>query len=291
MRTVVVAVVGGFGVVYTMRLARRLAVVDRVPRRSSKPSRLPQTVERRIVVALDRAAIDLSAEHACQVWAGAIVASALLALGAGGSPVAAVGGALGAFLAVPVAVGALRHRRARRITAAVPATVERVASELRAGGTIATAIAGVGASDSVLARDLARVETRVALGASLVDALRAWVRERDADGVDVAAGAFAMCATVGGPGADALDGLAASLRDRLSVAAEARALSAQARLSAFVVGGTPLLYIAWSALADRGALDALTGTTAGRLCLLVGIGLEALGGWWMHRILVNGSSL
>src|SRR5262249_2854444 len=154
----------------------------------------------------------------------------------------------------------------RRITVAVPPTIERVASELRAGGTIATAIAGIGAGDGVLAGDFARVETRVALGASLVDALRAWIRERDAEGVGVAGGALAMCATVGGPGADALDGLAMSLRDRLSVAAEARALSAQARLSAVVVGGTPLLYIAWSALADRGALHALTGTTAGRLC-------------------------
>ncbi len=291
MRTALIAVAGVIGVVYSTRLARRLAVVDRVPRRAHRQSRLPETVECRIAVALDRAAIDLSVEHACSVWAGAIVASALFALGLGGSPIAAAGGALGALAAMPIALGALRHRRARLVTAAVPATVERVASELRAGGTIPTAIAGIAASDAVLAPDLARVETRVALGASVVDALRAWVRERDVDGVDVAAGALAMCATVGGPGADALDGLAASLRDRLSVAAEARALSAQARMSAVVVGGTPLLYIAWSALADRGALDALTGTTAGRLCLLIGIALEALGAWWMHRILVSGSVL
>ncbi len=291
MRTAVIAVAGLTGVVLLVRLARRLAVVDRVPRRVPRRSHLPPAIEQRIALALDRAAIDLSVEHACQVWAGTIAASALLALGVGGSPVAAAGGVLGAFVAMPIAIGALRHRRARRITAAVPPTVERVASELRAGGTIATAVGGIGGSDSALATDFARVETRVALGASLVDALRAWARERDADGVSVAAGALAMCATVGGPGADALDGLAASLRDRLSVAAEARALSAQARMSAVVVGGTPLLYIAWSALADRGALDALTGTTAGRLCLLTGIALEAVGAWWMHRILVNGSAL
>lgn len=291
MRTAVVAIGGVVGVVALTRLARRLAVVDRVPRRVTRKSRLPAPIEHRIAVALDRAAIELSVEHACQVWAGAIAASTLLALGLGGSPIAAFGGALGAFLAIPIAIGTMRHRQARRITAAVPPTIERVASELRAGGTIATAVAGIGASDGVLANDFARVETRVALGASLVDALRAWAHERDADGVDVAAGALAMCATVGGPGADALDGLATSLRDRLGVAAEARALSAQARLSAIVVGGTPLLYIAWSAVADRGALDALTATTAGRLCLLVGLALEVLGAWWMHRILVNGSAL
>jgi tight adherence protein B len=225
------------------------------------------------------------------VWGGVIGATALLALGLGGSLLAAVGGAAGALLAAPIAISALRHRRARRTTAAIPPMIEQIASELRAGGTIATAVAGIAAGDSVLAGDFARVEARVALGASLVDALRAWVGERDADGVDAAAGALAMCATVGGPGADALEGLAASLRDRLSVVAEARALSAQARMSAVVVGGTPLVYIAWSAFADRGALNALTGTTAGRVCLLVGLVLEGLGAWWMHRILVNGSVL
>ena len=55
-------------------------------------------------------------------------------------------------------------------------------------------------------------------------------------GVDASAGALALCASVGGRSADALDGLATSLRDRLAVGAEARALSSQARMSAMVVG-------------------------------------------------------
>src|SRR5262249_34259939 len=152
------AIAGLIGVVLLVRLARRLAVVDRVPRRAPRQSHLPPSIEQRIAVALDRAAIDLSVEHACQVWAGTMAASALLALGVGGSPVAAAGGALGALVAMPVGIGALRHRRARRITAAVPPTVERVASELRAGGTIATAVGGIGESDSALATDFARVE-------------------------------------------------------------------------------------------------------------------------------------
>ena len=109
----------------------------------------------------------------------------------------------------------------------------------------------------MLAPDFARIDARLLLGAPIADALRTWARERDAPGVDVAAGALAMCATVGGRAADALDGVASSLRDRGAVVAEARALSAQARMSALVVGGTPFLYVGWSALADRQALHAL----------------------------------
>jgi Flp pilus assembly protein TadB len=68
-------------------------------------------------------------------------------------------------------------------------------------------------------------------------------------------------------------------------------LSAQARTSALVVGGVPLLYVCWTALADRRAFHALTGTVTGRACLALGLGLEALGGWWMRRILRAGSLL
>ena len=150
-----------------------------------------------------------------------------------------------------MALASARGRRARLIAAAVPVTIERIASELRAGGTIATAIGGLARSDGVLATDFARIDARLLLGAPMTDALRTWARERPAPGVDVAAGALAMCATVGGRAADALDGVASSLRDRGAVVAEARALSAQARMSALVVGGMPLLYVAWSALADQ----------------------------------------
>jgi tight adherence protein B len=290
-RTVVVALIGIAVVVFAVRSARRFAVVDRVPRRSDVKSRLPAPVAHRIAEALDQAAIDVPVEQACQVWGGVVAGSAIIAFALGGSWVAGCGGALGAAAAVPIAVLAARHRRARRITAAVPGTVERVASELRAGGTIPTAISAIGTSDAVLAGDFARVQTRLALGAPIAQALEAWVGERPADGVDVAAGALAMCASVGGRSADALDGLASSLRDRLAVAAEARALSAQARMSAVVVGGTPLLYLAWSAVADRRALHTLTATAPGRLCLAVGLALEVLGAWWMRRIIANGSVL
>ena len=56
------------------------------------------------------------------------------------------------------------HRRARLVAAAVPDTLEQVGAELRAGGTVATALAAIAGGDGPLAPDLARVEARVRLG-------------------------------------------------------------------------------------------------------------------------------
>jgi tight adherence protein B len=137
----------------------------------------------------------------------------------------------------------------------------------------------------VVGRDLHRVHVRTRLGLPLEDALAGWPQEHDAPGVRAAAGALSVAAAMGGKAGDAIDGLARSLRSRLDAMAEARALSAQARLSALVVGAAPLGYLAFSALVDPAAVTALVDTGVGRVCLVLGLGLEALAGLWIRRIL------
>jgi tight adherence protein B len=181
-----------------------------------------------------------------------------------------------------------RHRRSRLVAVAVPETLEQIASELRAGGTIATAVHRVATGEGSLAHDFARMQARANLGASFSDAIRVWRTERRAYGVDAAAGALALCNGLGGRSADALDGLASSLRARLAVLAEARAQSAQARTSAVVIGSAPIAYLACTAAFDHRSLDALVSTAGGRLCAGVGLALETLGALWMRRIILSG---
>ncbi|HEX5586919.1 MAG TPA: hypothetical protein VFZ17_06400, partial [Acidimicrobiia bacterium] len=80
------------------------------------------------------------------------------------------------------------------------------------------------------------------------------------------------------------DGLASSVRHRLDAAAEAQSLSTQARLSAVVVGAAPLGYLAFASLVDARAVSGLVGTGIGRVCLIVGLALEALAALWIRRI-------
>ena len=285
-RALVAAVAGGALVAALMRAARRRAVTDRL--RSAARRQLPGVVRRPLVRALDDAALAGGPEEVVQMWL--LVAGTAIVVGAGIAP--ATGVVAGAVVLVggPVALRIVRHRSERLVAVAVPETLERIGAELRAGGTVATALAGVAGGEGVLAADFARVESRVRLGAGLPDALGSWAAERNAVGVEVAAGALALSATVGGPVADALDGLASSLRDRLAVIAESRALSAQARYSAWVIGLAPVGYLASSAVVDPRTLGLLIGTNAGRLCVLAGAGLEAMGALWMRAIVHAGDA-
>jgi tight adherence protein B len=236
-----------------------------------------------LVDALRDADLTWTPEEAVEHWGIAAVAVALLA--AALSPVFAVPAVLAIAAAGPAALVLARSRRERAFAAGLPPALEQVAAELRGGGTVASAVDRLAAADGAIASDLRRVHGRTQLGLPLADALAGWPAEHDAPGVRAAAGALAVAATMGGRAADAIDGLASSLRHRLDAVAEARSLSAQARLSAVVVGAAPLGYLAFAALVDPGAVTALVATGVGRVCLVVGLGLEALAALWIRRIL------
>ena len=179
-----------------------------------------------------------------------------------------------------------RRGRDSAIVAALPEVLERVASSLRAGAAPLVAVGEAAAGADLpegLAADLARLAER-AEERGFGPALVAWAEERPVPAVGAVAAALEVAVVAGGPAAPALDGLAAGLRDRHDAAAEVTALSAQARLSAVVVGASPLVSLALSLLADPRVAPTLLGTAPGRACLFVGIALEGLAAVWMHRI-------
>jgi tight adherence protein B len=240
-----------------------------------------------MVRALEDAALDLEPEGACELWLGATAGVAVLAFSVapGVAPVAVVA----CLVAGPVTLRIARGRARQRYAAAMPGALEQVAAMLRGGATVPEALESLAAGSGPLGPDLRRVLARSELGVGLTDALGSWIRERDLPAVRAAAGALAVAVTVGGRSADAIDGLAASLREHLGAVAEARALSAQARLSGVVVGAVPIAYLAFSVIVDPASASLLVGSAAGRVCLGLGLALDALGILWMRRLVRSGA--
>jgi tight adherence protein B len=247
---------------------------------------VPARVAVPLAAALARADVAIGVADALRVVAVAAGVAGLLA--AATSPVLAVPVALAVPAVAAVALRLARGRGDRRVGAAVPAGLDRVAAGLRSGGTVGEALLELAARPGPLAPDLRRLAARTRLGAGVVDALAQWPRDRPTGEVRVAAGALAVAAAVGGPAAGALESLAESLRAGAAALGDARAMSAQARVSALVVGAAPLAYLAFATAVDPTSLTVLVGTGAGRACLVGGLGLEALAAWWMWWLL-NGS--
>jgi tight adherence protein B len=286
--SIVVGITGPLGVAALVTAARRAGATERA-RALSRTARwrLPARVRARLVTALVDADVDLEPEPAVEIWAGAVALAALL--GAALAPGLAIPAAAMVLAGGPISLVLARGRARRRFAVELPGGLEQIASHLRGGGTVAQGLAALADGTGPLAGDAHRVMARTELGLGLPEALAAWPTERELPEVRAAAGALVVAATMGGRSAAALDGLAASLRDRLGVAAEARSQSAQARMSALVVGGAPLAFVAFSAMADPTAVELLVTTAVGRVCLVIGLSLEALAGLWMRRILRMGA--
>lgn len=286
--TLVVAVTGTAGAGVLARAARRADAVGRIERAASAPGddAGPGTI---VGVWLEphlrAASVDITPAAALQLWLGAACAAAWFALAL--SPLLVVPAVVALLAAGPLLLRARIRRVERAAVAALPELLEHVAGELRSGGTVSFALHRLAESSLPLARDMARVRDRIGLGAEVVDALAIWTRERPSPGTTSVAGALVTAHGLGGGAAAALDGLAASLRDEQAARAEARALSAQARMSAWVVSLAPVGYLAVSALVAPDSLTVLVESAYGRICLVLGAGLLGVAGLVFRRMLAE----
>ena len=175
-----------------------------------------------------------------------------------------------------------------RVDGALPDALESMARSLRSGSSLRIAIAEAGASaPPPLGEGLADAAAAAARGRPLALAIERWGGTTPGDGVPLAAAALGLGAELGGAAARSLDGVAGTLRDRNAVRREVRALSTQARASAAVIGCAPVAFLLVVAAADPTAVGFLVGSPIGLLCLACGLGLDAIGAWWMRHIVAR----
>jgi Flp pilus assembly protein TadB len=192
---------------------------------------------------------------------------------------------------VPVVAAARRTVLPLRLVRGVPKPrpdevadwCELVARSLRSGSSLTAAVTAGAAADSSVAAIVEPVVRYVRRGEPLALAI-------DGAGVDPASPAglaftvLRSCARFGGPAAIPLERAAATLRSRAAVAAEQRAQSAQAQLSARVLTLVPVALLGLLTLTD-GKVRAAISTRAGLAVIVLGGLLNVIGALWMRRII------
>ena len=126
----------------------------------------------------------------------------------------------------------------------LPDALSLIASSLTAGHTFLRAIQMMcEESEPPLSEEFARVVSETRLGDSLVDALARMAQRLQLRDLDWVVQAIRIQQTVGGKLADLLHTLADFIRAREEVRREVRVLTAEGRMSAWVLGGLPLFLL------------------------------------------------
>jgi tight adherence protein B len=177
------------------------------------------------------------------------------------------------------------RRRAHPDDDSVAEWCEQVARNVRAGSSLASAVARTGTDVPEAGAAFQPALRALRRGRGFADALGEIDETADpASPVGLVIPVLTACAELGGPAAMPLERVAATLHARSAERAERRTSSAQARLSARVLTTVPLGVLALLALVEP-AVRASVKTSAGVMCVVVG-GAFNLAGWcWMRRLI------
>jgi tight adherence protein B len=217
----------------------------------------------------------------------------------------AVAGPAGAFLGYSIAglsglvivgigsavvpLGVVRRRRAKRLAMLEEQMLDLVsslASGVRAGRSLEQALSLAATElEAPLAPTVEAIVDLVALGEPLDDALERWGRDLGTPDARLVVGVLRLQRRSGGGLSRPLEDLAETLRARRAGARELRSLTAQARLSAGILGLLPVGFFLFLSVVSRRDIEDAIRTPAGLGAIGVGVALQGAAFVWIRSLL------
>lgn len=210
---------------------------------------------------------------------------------------AAIGGAIAGLpglvivgIAGAVAPVMVRRRRAAadraRLQEQMLDLVTSLASAMRTGRSLEQSLAIAGAElERPLGPTVTSMVDQVALGTRLEDALTEWSDDLGSADARLVVGVLRLHRRAGGSLSGPLDELITTLRARRAGARELRSLTAQARLSAAILGLLPIGFFLFLSVISRRDIEQAIATPAGAGAIGVGLSLQGAAFVWIRSLL------
>jgi tight adherence protein B len=237
---------------------------------------------------LARADLRLKVSEYLLIWGACIVGTPLaflalsLVFSALGSPIALIAGALIGFKAPGFWLGRRKSSRLGAFNKQLPDTIMLIANALRAGSSFLQAIElVVRESRPPISTEFGRVIREVNLGLPFETAMENMVRRVRSEDLELMATAISIQHTVGGNLAEILDSIAFTIRERVRIKGEIRTLTAQQRMSGYVVGFLPIALAGFLFLAAPGFMAPMFANPPAIMGLPAGVIILCFGGFMM----------
>jgi tight adherence protein B len=176
-------------------------------------------------------------------------------------------------------------REKRKFEKQLPDTLTLLSTSLRAGYSLLQAIEAVAAeAPEPTSREFSRGVTEARLGRTVSDALQGIAERTQSQDFEWATMAIEIQREVGGNLAEVLQTVADTMLSRNRLKGEIRALTAEGRISAIVLGSLPFALFAFLWFNNRDYLLPLIESPTGRIAIVAGGLLMAGGIFWLKKI-------
>ncbi len=237
---------------------------------------------------LARADLKLKVSEYLMIWVGITLGLPLgmlvlsLVLPGLGNPIVLLAGVFIGFMLPRFWLGRRKSSRIGAFNKQLPDTITLLANGLRAGSSFLQAVElVVREARPPISTEFSRVIREVNLGLAFDDALENMVRRVRSDDLELMATAIAIQHTVGGNLAEILDSIAFTIRERVRIKGEINTLTAQQKMSGYVVGFLPIGLAGFLFIAEPKFMEPMFDSRIAFAGLPVGVFILALGGFSM----------
>ncbi|MHA7143349.1 type II secretion system F family protein [Arthrobacter sp. TmT3-37] len=189
-------------------------------------------------------------------------------------------------LAARMALSVKREKRRATFDLQLPDTIQTLIGGLRAGHSVMRAIDAVAAeAEAPSSEELARIVNETRIGKDSHLAIEEAALRMNSEDFRWIAQAIQIHREVGGDLAEVLEHVLETIRERSQIKGQVRALSAEGKMSAYILMALPVGIALLFAVINPPYILALVENLLGILMIIAAVVMYAIGGFWLSRII------
>lgn len=199
---------------------------------------------------------------------------------------------IGTMLALATPLGARmvlafrRDKRRGQFDAQLSGTIQVLIGGLRVGHSVMRTIeAAAHESDAPTSEELNRIVNETRIGKDAREAIEDAANRMDSEDFRWIGQAIQINREVGGDLAEVLEQVAGTIRERSEIKGHVRSLSAEGKMSAYILMALPVGVAMFVSMINPGYLNVFVEKPIGHVMMVVSILMFAIGGFWMSRII------
>jgi len=217
---------------------------------------------------------------------GSALIAAALTLATGNLLIGVLGGALIGWLGMHAVLSIRIGRRRAAFSEQLPDVLQLIAGSLQSGFSLPQAVdAVVREGSQPAAEEFSRALAEARIGADLEDALNRVADRMDSTDLRWTVMAIRIQREVGGNLAEVLRTTVGTMRERAFLRRQVSSLSAEGRLSAYVLVALPVLVGGWFFYSDPSYMRPLYTSLIGLVMLVGSVALVVVGALWMRKLI------